>query len=746
MAARAGVRRPHAEPRRSNDQSSAGNDGGFIYMPGWNPPEYGEGTKSYGGMTAAGMISLLFAGVDETARASRRRTEWITTNYTLENNPGTDGKHGLFYFYNAFAKVMAAYGVVEFTDGKGQTHNWRNRLAQKLSLQAPDGSTRGPRTKVPTARDETREQRRGRLARLGTRPLQRDEHQRRRPRDDESKRHRPTEHPEPLASWQAQAIYRPMRRRSCRAGRARRGTDDHGCRNLQAWQGELATTLRTLAAPPAGELHADHRSRPSWKARPPTAPSCVRTRRFAGPAAAAPQARRTTLAPAAAPSAHTSPLPEQRHDHASSSAEPSFRRKVRRRLNAVCWRACPGSARPISPKRWRTRSASRSRIQCTPDLLPADITGSEALVENGALGPQLTFRRGPLFAPLVLVDEINRATSRTQSALLEAMQEGQVTCGGTGYRLPSPFWVLATQNPIELEGTYPLPEAQLDRFFFKCVVPYPSSDALLRIVDVSLDEAERCAGVGLQHLDDRDDVRATRCGTSTGGRPCAGSGQSSASPGRDLRRPASTSTPTRSMMVWMRRSWQRRPAGLILADPGVRRCRRSAIVPGSVAFASSMWSWASPGRGNRALRQRGRGLRAIRRVDRSMFQSRSRAAPPSMLAASTVSDSRLSEPGWDLAGAAPALRAVLHALETHDPWEQTRPAPAQSNSSMSKRGSLTSRSTCRCSRCTHRRRTTGTLAVKHFGGIERHIATQCCTWRSHGARRRRSLATPGRAT
>ena len=130
-----------------------------------------------------------------------------------------------------------------------------------------------------------------------------------------------------------------------------------------------------------------------------------------------------------------------------------------------------------------------ARIQCTPDLLPADITGSEVMIDDGGPGGrELRFRPGPLFAPLVLVDEINRATSRTQSALLEAMQERQVTCGGAAYRLPSPFWVLATQNPIELDGTYPLPEAQLDRFFFKCTVPYPSGDALLGIVDVSLDD------------------------------------------------------------------------------------------------------------------------------------------------------------------------------------------------------------------------------------------------------------------
>ena len=136
----------------------------------------------------------------------------------------------------------------------------------------------------------------------------------------------------------------------------------------------------------------------------------------------------------------------------------------------------------------RATGHALARVQCTPDLLPADITGSELLVEGGEAGTrELRFRPGPIFAPLVLVDEINRATPRTQSALLEAMQEGQVTYGGTAHALPEPFWVVATQNPIELEGTYPLPEAQLDRFFFKCTVPYPSDEALVGIVAVALD-------------------------------------------------------------------------------------------------------------------------------------------------------------------------------------------------------------------------------------------------------------------
>ena len=124
------------------------------------------------------------------------------------------------------------------------------------------------------------------------------------------------------------------------------------------------------------------------------------------------------------------------------------------------------------------------RVQCTPDLLPADITGSEILAGEQK---DLEFRPGPVFANLVLVDEINRATPRTQAALLEAMQEQQVTYAGTRYPLPQPFWVIATQNPIELEGTFPLPEAQLDRFLFKITVPYPSSGSLNQLLDTSLD-------------------------------------------------------------------------------------------------------------------------------------------------------------------------------------------------------------------------------------------------------------------
>jgi MoxR-like ATPase len=136
----------------------------------------------------------------------------------------------------------------------------------------------------------------------------------------------------------------------------------------------------------------------------------------------------------------------------------------------------------------RTLSAALSlefrRIQFTPDLMPADIIGTNVVMEDQATGRRLfEFQKGPIFAQIILADEINRATPKTQSAMLEAMQEHSVTVSGTLYRLPEPFLVLATQNPIEQEGTYPLPEAQLDRFFFKLLVPYSNREELGAILD-----------------------------------------------------------------------------------------------------------------------------------------------------------------------------------------------------------------------------------------------------------------------
>jgi MoxR-like ATPase len=125
---------------------------------------------------------------------------------------------------------------------------------------------------------------------------------------------------------------------------------------------------------------------------------------------------------------------------------------------------------------------SFNRIQFTPDLMPADITGTNILIEEGG-SRVFRFQPGPIFANLVLADEINRATPKTQSSLLEAMQEHQVTVARQRYPLDPPFFVLATQNPLEMEGTYPLPEAQLDRFLFKVMVPFPSEDDLIQIVE-----------------------------------------------------------------------------------------------------------------------------------------------------------------------------------------------------------------------------------------------------------------------
>jgi MoxR-like ATPase len=126
---------------------------------------------------------------------------------------------------------------------------------------------------------------------------------------------------------------------------------------------------------------------------------------------------------------------------------------------------------------------SFSRIQFTPDLMPSDIVGTNLIVEDEQGRRQFQFEAGPIFANLVLADEINRSTPKTQSAMLEAMQEHSVTVAKQTRRLPEPFFVLATQNPLEMEGTYPLPEAQLDRFFFKIDVPFPSVEDLVEIAN-----------------------------------------------------------------------------------------------------------------------------------------------------------------------------------------------------------------------------------------------------------------------
>ncbi|MFN7182090.1 MAG: AAA family ATPase, partial [Planctomycetota bacterium] len=131
----------------------------------------------------------------------------------------------------------------------------------------------------------------------------------------------------------------------------------------------------------------------------------------------------------------------------------------------------------------QTLSLSFSRIQFTPDLMPSDIVGTEVIQEDKTTGERIfKFIRGPIFANIILADEINRTPPKTQSALLEAMQEYQVTVAGKKYDLEQPFFVLATQNPIELEGTYPLPEAQLDRFMFYIIIDYPTAEEEAKIV------------------------------------------------------------------------------------------------------------------------------------------------------------------------------------------------------------------------------------------------------------------------
>ena len=155
----------------------------------------------------------------------------------------------------------------------------------------------------------------------------------------------------------------------------------------------------------------------------------------------------------------------------------------------------------------RVLSLPFSRIQFTPDLMPSDVTGANVVEkdENGRL--ETKFRPGPIFANLVLADEINRATPKTQSAMLEVMQEHKVTVGKETYKLAEPFFVLATENPIEQDGTYPLPEAQMDRFMFKLIVDYPTSDELVNIVKMTqktMDETAEAVVGGSDILEMRE--------------------------------------------------------------------------------------------------------------------------------------------------------------------------------------------------------------------------------------------------
>ena len=151
-------------------------------------------------------------------------------------------------------------------------------------------------------------------------------------------------------------------------------------------------------------------------------------------------------------------------------------------------------------------SLSFNRIQFTPDMMPSDITGTMLLIEDAQGRKQFEFQQGPIFAQIILADEINRATPRTQSALLEAMQERTVSVARTSYKLEEPFCVLATQNPIEMDGTYRLPEAQLDRFLFKLLITFPDEDELGEILRRTTSEAE----TSIEKISDAETIQSMR--------------------------------------------------------------------------------------------------------------------------------------------------------------------------------------------------------------------------------------------
>ena len=203
----------------------------------------------------------------------------------------------------------------------------------------------------------------------------------------------------------------------------------------------------------------------------------------------------------------------------------------------VCRRPLPDYGRPGLAKTLLVRSIAQifhlkfQRIQFTPDLMPADITGTEILEDVGDGRRRMQFVKGPIFAHVILADEINRTPPKTQAALLEAMQEHQVTAAGVRYPLEEPFFVLATQNPIEMEGTYPLPEAQLDRFMFNVRMDYLPED----------DEVDgRAANHLLTPRADRADLqRGRRAPVPRGGAACAHRGRPGA-----LRRPTGICQPT----------------------------------------------------------------------------------------------------------------------------------------------------------------------------------------------------------
>ncbi len=227
-----------------------------------------------------------------------------------------------------------------------------------------------------------------------------------------------------------------------------------------------------------------------------------------------------------------------------------------------------------------------SRIQFTPDLMPADIIGTQVLEEDEHGHRSFTFRSGPVFASFLLADEINRASPKTQSALLEAMQERAVTAGGSTRNLPRPFLVMATQNPLEMEGTYPLPEAQLDRFLLKALVPFPSADDLVTVLERTTGSASAARQPRRRRpdaaIDDRPDPAASRSPATC----CATPSTSSSPPSRAHRgtrrawRATCASAPRRAAP--RRWCWRPRCAPCSTGDPNVAVDDIRAVAPAAL--------------------------------------------------------------------------------------------------------------------------------------------------------------------
>ena len=271
----------------------------------------------------------------------------------------------------------------------------------------------------------------------------------------------------------------------------------------------------------------------------------------------------------------------------------------------ACSSACPAWPRRCSSRRWPTSlDLSFNRIQFTPDLMPSDITGTDVLEEDRATGRRaFRFIKGPVFANIVLADEINRTPPKTQAALLQSMQEYRVTAGGTTYALPLPFLVFATQNPIEQEGTYPLPEAQLDRFMFQVDVGYPTEDEEVGIVSQTTAAYRPDARAGALA---RADPRAAGAGAARAGRRPRGPVRGGALP-----RHPRPSAPEPRPAVQSQRSTSRGAPGRARRSTWCSAAKARAILDGRFAVVDRGRRGARPAGarapGGAQLPRRGRG-------------------------------------------------------------------------------------------------------------------------------------------